>query len=362
MTVKFEGFFNGKWGEPDPGAETNPVFDGVETHSFKWGAPANSGAYPNELSFVINPFSAKLNQEFKVGDLIYFNGSVENNTGVEAVPIELELELYSPTRKTESFQFDFDSVTTPNDGTPEENADFVFPLSTISVGGFQYKGKDYTLRLQGFREEGSKATTSEFRVLEDERTTASLFAKIELDKGLGTGKNDKLNGSNRDDRLDGVGGNDILNGKNGNDILLGGNGKDRLQGGGGSDRLIGEEGNDTLTGGGQADFFVFDSQRRYRPKDLGIDKITDFVVGEDKIVLSDATFTAILSEAGSVLQEFEVVSSDATAKSSSAIIVYNQETGNLFYNQNGSKRGFGNGGVFANLDRGLALGGSDFAI
>ena len=327
MAVKFEGFFNGKWGEPDPGEEDSPVFAGVKTHSFKWGAPAFSGTYPNELSFVVNPFSAQLNKQFKVGDLIYFNGAVDSDTGVEAVPLELELELYGPTRKTESFQFDFDIVATSNDGTPEENADFVFPLSTVSVGGFKYKGKDYTLRLQGFREEGSKATTNEFRVLEDARTTASLFAKIELDKGLGTRKNDRLNGTNRDDRLDGVGGNDTLNGKNGNDILLGGNGKDRLIGGGGSDRLIGEGGNDTLTGGGGADSFVFDSDRRYRPKDLGTDTITDFVVGEDKILLSDATFTTILSEAGTVLQEFEVVSSNAAARSSSAIIVYNEETG-----------------------------------
>ncbi|MDY6805709.1 MAG: choice-of-anchor K domain-containing protein, partial [Cyanobacteriota bacterium] len=200
MAVKFEGFFNGKWGDPDPGEEDNPVFAGVETHSFKWGDPG--GGYPNELSFTVNPFSTRLNKQFKVGDLIYFNGSTTN--GVEAVPLELELELYGPTRKTESFQFDFDIVTTPNNGTPEQNADFVFPLSTVSVGGFRYKGKNYALRLQGFREEGSKATTKEFRVLEDARTTASLFAKIELDKGLGTRKNDRLNGTNRDDRLDGV--------------------------------------------------------------------------------------------------------------------------------------------------------------
>lgn len=362
MAVRFEGFVNGKWGEPDPGAENpNSVFKGVETHSFKWGAPFNR-SYPNELSFVVNPFSARLNQEFKVGDLIYFNGTVDTDTGVEAVPLELELELYGPTRKTESFQFDFDIVTTPNTGTPEQNADFVYPTSTVSVGGFKYKGKDYTLRLEGFREEGSKETTNEFRVLEDARTTASLFAKIELDKGLGTRKNDKLNGSNRDDRLDGVGGNDRLTGKNGNDILLGGNGKDRLNGGGGSDRLVGESGNDILTGGGGADSFVFDSDRRYRRKDLGTDTITDFVVGEDKIVLSGATFTNILTEAGSVLQEFEVVSSNGAARSSNAIIVYNETTGDLFYNQNGSRGGFGRGGVFVNLDRGLALGNSDFAI
>lgn len=63
-----------------------------------------------------------------------------------------------------------------------------------------------------------------------------------------------------------------------------------------------------------------------------------------------------------MLQEFGVVSSNAAARSSNSIIVYNEETGDLFYNQNGSKSGFGSGGVFASLDKGLALQGSDFAI
>ncbi|MDY6805710.1 MAG: hypothetical protein SXA11_18140, partial [Cyanobacteriota bacterium] len=107
---------------------------------------------------------------------------------------------------------------------------------------------------------------------------------------------------------------------------------------------------------------VFDSDRRYRRKDFGTDEITDFVVGEDKIVLSGDTFTTVLSGAGSVLQEFEVVGSNAAARSSNGIIVYNEETGDLFYNQNGSRSGLGSGGVFANLDKGLALQGSDFAI
>ncbi len=140
MAVKFEGFFNGKWGEPDPGVENpNPVFAGVDTHSFKWGSPG--GGYPNELSFTVNPFSTRLNKQFKVGDLIYFNGSTTNS--VVGVPLELELELYGPTRKKESFQFDFDIVGTPNDGTPQQNADFVFPLSLDK--GQALQGSDFAI-------------------------------------------------------------------------------------------------------------------------------------------------------------------------------------------------------------------------
>ena len=362
MALKFEGFFNGKWGEPIPGEENPfPVFTGVDTHSFQWGE-ADFGTYPNELSFVINPFSTKVNKKFKVGDLIYFNGTTDTNTGVESVPLNIELELYDPTRRTESFEFDFDIVTTPNDGTPEENADFVFPVSTISDGSFKYKGKNYTVRLLGFSQDNGKTFAEEFRVLEDARTTAGLYAKIEVDKGIGTGKKDNLKGSSKDERLDGKGGNDTLTGKRGDDILIGGGGNDRINGGPGDDELNGGPGNDTLIGGGGADSFIYETGRSFRKKDVGVDKIADFVVGEDTIVLSKRTFTKIESLAGSILEEFAVVDSNNAAKTSNAFIVYNENNGNLYYNQNGSNNGFGSGGLFARLEGSPELQATDFFI
>lgn len=360
--VQFQGFFNGKWGEPIPGEENpSPVFAGVETHSFKWGE-ANFGTYPNELTFVINPFSTQLNERFKVGDLIYFNGTTNFDTNVESVPLDIELELYEPTRRTESFEFDFDIVATDNNGTPEENADFVFPVSRVSDGSFRFQGEDYTIRLLGFSQNNGRTFTEEFRVLEDARTTAGLYARIELDTGIGTGRRDTLRGSNKDERLDGRAGNDNLIGRGGNDILIGGNGKDRLNGGGGNDDLNGGAGNDTLIGGGGADNFVYDTGRNFRKRDIGTDTITDFVPGEDTIVLSLTTFSRIESLAGSILQEFEVVNTNNAARNSNAFIVYNQNNGNLYYNQNGSNNGFGSGGLFARLQGNPTLEATDFFI
>jgi hypothetical protein len=46
----------------------------------------------------------------------------------------------------------------------------------------------------------------------------------------------------------------------------------------------------------------------------------------------------------------------------SAAIVYNSGTGNLFYNENGSDSGLGNGGKFATIDGAIALSNDDFSI
>ncbi len=83
----------------------------------------------------------------------------------------------------------------------------------------------------------------------------------------------ELYGGGGDDRLtvrDGEG--NILNGGAGNDTLIGGSG---------SDTLIGLQGNDALEGKGGADIFLFGFIRSGER-----DRISDFVIGEDVIDLS----------------------------------------------------------------------------
>ncbi|MEB3343434.1 choice-of-anchor K domain-containing protein [Okeania sp.] len=384
--VEFAGFFNGKWGEPTPGIENDfPVFAGVDTHSFKWGEDPQT--FRNELNFIINPFSTEVNQNFKIGNLTYFNGSVNIGTNVESVPLNIELELYDPTRITGNFEFDFNLISTPGSDDPEEDADFVIPVNEISSGSFQYKDNDYTIRLLGFSQDNGLTFTEELSALENSITTAGLYAKIESDTGIGTGKKDTLRGTNKDEKLDGKGGNDNLIGRGGNDILIGGsgkdklnggsgnddlnggkgndnlvgsggddiliggNGKDKLNGGSGNDDLYGEAGNDILTGGKGKDVFVYDTGRNFRKQDIGVDTIVDFVLGEDTIVLSRTTFSRLETFIGSLLeeQEFEIVNNNEAAENSDAFIVYDRSNGDLYYNENGSNNGFGSGGLFARL-------------
>ena len=73
--------------------------------------------------------------------------------------------------------------------------------------------------------------------------------------------------------------NDVINGQSGHDILLGWSGNDVLRGGDGNDVLTGGTGVNTLTGSEGADTFVLSSD--------GFSQVTDFVLGQDFIKLSD---------------------------------------------------------------------------
>jgi Ca2+-binding RTX toxin-like protein len=140
---------------------------------------------------------------------------------------------------------------------------------------------------------------------------------------------------------------------------------DVLQGGAGDDTLIGGGGNDILTGSMGNDRFLYDTNAAFVASAVGIDTITDFSVGFDKIVLDKTTFTALISKAGngfSVGQEFAIVGSDAAAATSSALIVYSSASGSLFYNQNASLAGFGTGAEFATLTGIPVISASDFVI
>ncbi|MGB3467821.1 MAG: calcium-binding protein [Cyclobacteriaceae bacterium] len=151
-----------------------------------------------------------------------------------------------------------------------------------------------------------------------------------------------------------------------NDILLGGTGDDILEGRLGGDRLNGGPGNDTLIGGASIERFIFNSNRPYEAEDIGRDIITDFRQDKNDLILLDKrTFTNIGSVAGegfSIVEEFEIVSSDAEAEGATGAIIYNQNNGNLFYNSDVISDVFGEGGLFATLDNLPALENSDFMI
>jgi Ca2+-binding RTX toxin-like protein len=142
--------------------------------------------------------------------------------------------------------------------------------------------------------------------------------------------------------------NNQITGNSGNNTLSGSGGNDSLSGGGGNDTLSGGGGNDTLTGGAGSNQFLFNTP----VAPANVDRITDFFIPlNDRIILDKSVFSALETAPNNVLlaTDFAVINVAAAAEvvaagNSTDEIVYNRQTGNLFYNPNSNAAGFGAGG------------------
>lgn len=139
------------------------------------------------------------------------------------------------------------------------------------------------------------------------------------------------------------------------DKIYGGKHDNVLSGGAGNDLIDGERGIDTLTGGSGKDIFVFHTA-------LGngnVDTITDFNIADDTIRLDNAVFTA-LSATGALASGFFRASATGTAQDANDFIVYETDTGKLFYDADGN--GAGAARHFATLTGTSVLTAADFVV
>jgi Ca2+-binding RTX toxin-like protein len=136
----------------------------------------------------------------------------------------------------------------------------------------------------------------------------------------------------------------------GNDVIVGNESNNHLFGGGGSDYIDARAGSDYLNGGAGNDRFVFATALGA----VNIDTIADFAHAVDDIVLSQAIFAGI----GATLDasEFQI----GMANAGTDRIIYNNVTGQLFYDSNGD----GAGGMtqFATVTAGTVLDIGDFMM
>ncbi|MFI0849349.1 beta strand repeat-containing protein [Mesorhizobium sp. IMUNJ 23232] len=139
------------------------------------------------------------------------------------------------------------------------------------------------------------------------------------------------------------------------DTLTGNNVINVIIGGAGSDTLNGRGGNDTLTGNAGKDQFLFDTAVGA----TNVDTITDFIFVDDTIRLENTIFNAIVGTGTLTAAQF-VANASGTAADANDRIIYETDTGNIFYDTNGNAAGGST--LFAIVDAGLGITNADFLI
>jgi serralysin len=144
----------------------------------------------------------------------------------------------------------------------------------------------------------------------------------------------------------------------GNEIgqeVVGNSGANKLDGKGGDDTMKGLAGKDTLTGGTGKDLFVFSTALN---ASTNVDTVTDFNVPNDTIGLDDAIFAAL--SLGTLAASAFWASTTGLAHDASDRILYETDTGALFYDADGT--GAGARIQFAVLTGLPALANADFTV
>ncbi len=136
------------------------------------------------------------------------------------------------------------------------------------------------------------------------------------------------------------------------ELITGSNGNDTLAGGGGNDTIIGGNGDDTLYGWDGTDTFAFYSFNK------GIDRLYDFDPTNELIQVSAADFGGELSIGSLSASQFNI---GVSATTNTERFIYNDVTGALFFDQDGSAIAFTQV-QFAQLSAGLSLSKNNFVV
>ncbi len=145
-----------------------------------------------------------------------------------------------------------------------------------------------------------------------------------------------------------------LTGNAGANVLKGGSGNDTLSGGAGNDTLDGGSGSDRLSGGSGKDSFIFNTSIG----SSNIDRITDFNAANDTIKLENAIFKSL--KTGGLAGSAFSAGTAGRALDASDRIIYETDTGKLFYDADGT--GSGKAHQIALLGSKLELTHADFLI
>ncbi|MCA0996838.1 calcium-binding protein [Alloyangia pacifica] len=160
-----------------------------------------------------------------------------------------------------------------------------------------------------------------------------------------------LSANQLDNVVRGSGGGDYVNSGRGDDTIYGGAGEDTLRRHDGHDRLFASTGRDVLTGGAGKDAFIFSTAPRYNT-----DRVTDFQTGIDELWFSNVHFNGPTGRLSPDQLAYGTAAADAND-----ICIYDEVSGRLWYDADGSLNGRSQALVF-DLGDGTLLAADDILI
>jgi Ca2+-binding RTX toxin-like protein len=239
---------------------------------------------------------------------------------------------------------------------PDAGESFTFALIDSASGRFAVSG-NHLVVADGARLDYEQATSHQVQVsVTDSKGhaflkffTVQLSDVVEFTKITGTRKSEKIDAKHSPSGEAKPSGDD--------DLIEAKSGDDTVQSLGGNDTIYGGKGEDVLNGGKGKDAFVFDTK-------LGssnVDTIVGFKPGADRIWLDKDVFAKLKGDPGDTIGD-KAFHADKSGKAhdKNDRIVYETDTGKLFYDDNGNRSG--HAVLIAHLDKGLHLSQADFLI
>ncbi|MCP3975779.1 MAG: hypothetical protein GY720_14940, partial [bacterium] len=144
---------------------------------FQWGDPGNWGTGANWLNFNGSAFEdVASNERFHIGQLSYYNGTISMSSLATAVDFTVKLDFGGTPAE---FDYAFDLLTTPNNGTAWQNADYVWFNDTVSAQNVSLYGIDYSLNVEfGETSQYGFSSIDQFHVQEAQSASANLYATL----------------------------------------------------------------------------------------------------------------------------------------------------------------------------------------
>ncbi|EMR12497.1 hypothetical protein MPL1_09932 [Methylophaga lonarensis MPL] len=172
----FEGSTSGIF--TNPAGAANMQVTGVDTNALQWGEGVFLGSClfpgfcfgstsdPSQLSFNGQGFATDVDQQFQVGSMYFYNGTIYDGTGVSAADFILTFDFAAPNIFQETFSYNFSLENTFN-----SDGETVTILTTAPEYFYSFAGNHYYFELLGFSYDGQVLDTVFAKELEDKTVT-----------------------------------------------------------------------------------------------------------------------------------------------------------------------------------------------